>query len=218
VGGATYIFTHGSWQSILEGFPIAFGPVTIRRGVWLPWRVFILPNVEIGEYATLGAGALVSRSIAARTLAVGMPAKSVSGPGGHLKTLDEGARSEILQGIFREYRELLEYDGNTVKNSQIEGEVAGFQVSDKRGRTTRMRAFSRTPPNLVTRPGESLASLNRIPDDLCEQANRVGASWFDLERALASEGNDPFFHETRAFFSRFGIRFGIDNEPTFLDG
>jgi len=71
VGGATYIFTHGSWQSILEGFPIAFGPVTIRRGVWLPWRVFILPNVEIGEYATLGAGALVSRSIAARTLAVG---------------------------------------------------------------------------------------------------------------------------------------------------
>ncbi|MDZ4684350.1 MAG: hypothetical protein SH850_04620 [Planctomycetaceae bacterium] len=147
-----------------------------------------------------------------------MPAKSVSGPGGHLKTLDEDARSEILQGIFREYRELLEYDGNTVKDSQIEGEVAGFQVSDKRGRTTRMRAFVRTPMQLVPLAGESLASLNRIPEGFCEQANRAGASWFDLERELASKGNDPFFHETRAFFSRFGIRFSIDNEPTFLDG
>ena len=79
VGGASYIFTHGSWQPEIDGFPVAFGPVTLKRNVWLPWRVFILPGVTIGEYATIGAGAVVNKSLPAYSLAAGMPAKLSQG-------------------------------------------------------------------------------------------------------------------------------------------
>ena len=75
VGGRSSIFTHGSWQSALEGYPVAFAPVTIGKNVWLPWHVFILPGVEIGDNATVGAGSVVNRSIPAGTLAAGVPAK-----------------------------------------------------------------------------------------------------------------------------------------------
>lgn len=71
VGGASYIFTHGFWQSILEGFPVAFGPVIIKRNVWLPWRVLVLPNVTIGEYSTIAAGAVINKDIPPYSLAGG---------------------------------------------------------------------------------------------------------------------------------------------------
>ncbi|HLG35887.1 MAG TPA: DapH/DapD/GlmU-related protein, partial [Bacteroidia bacterium] len=53
IGGGTYIFTHGSWQDAYEGFPFVYAPVTIKKNAWLPWRVFVMPGVTIGEEATI---------------------------------------------------------------------------------------------------------------------------------------------------------------------
>ena len=59
------------------------GPV-IRKGASIGANATILPGVEIGEGALVAAGAVVTRDVPARTLAVGAPAR--------LRDLPPGAR------------------------------------------------------------------------------------------------------------------------------
>lgn len=74
IGGHGLIFTHGSWANFFRGAPVTFGPVVIEDRVWLPWRVFVMPNVVIGAGAIIGAGSVVTRSVPAEALAAGVPA------------------------------------------------------------------------------------------------------------------------------------------------
>jgi acetyltransferase-like isoleucine patch superfamily enzyme len=102
VGGHGLIFTHGSWANHFLGAPVAFGPVTIEDRVWLPWRVFVMPNVTIGRGAILGAGSVVTKDVEPGVLAAGSPARTVRDRSyaqldaqGLLERM-ESARSEIL--------------------------------------------------------------------------------------------------------------------------
>jgi len=52
-------------------------PVLIKRGCWIGQNVVILPGVTIGEFAIVGANSVVSKSIPARCIAVGAPARVV---------------------------------------------------------------------------------------------------------------------------------------------
>lgn len=102
IGGSNFLFTHGSWQPILDGFPVAFGPITIEDGVWFPWRVFVLPNVHIGKEATLGAGSVVNRDIPARSLAAGVPAKVLRADGDYIKKFTDDEKRNILKDMLLE--------------------------------------------------------------------------------------------------------------------
>lgn len=77
LGGQTLIFCHGSWPNYLEGAPYSRGPVRLGEEVWIPWRVMILPNVEIGSGAVIGAHSLVRGKVPPRALYSGVPAKLV---------------------------------------------------------------------------------------------------------------------------------------------
>jgi maltose O-acetyltransferase len=48
--------------------------ITIGNGVWIGMGAKILPGVTIGENAVIGAGAVVNKSVAANTVAAGVPA------------------------------------------------------------------------------------------------------------------------------------------------
>jgi len=52
-------------------------PVKLRKGCWIGASVVILPGVEIGENAVIGAGSIVTKSIPPRCVAVGNPAKVI---------------------------------------------------------------------------------------------------------------------------------------------
>ncbi len=52
-------------------------PVRIERNVWIGNRVIVLPGVTIGEGAVVGAGAVVTRDVSARTVVAGNPARVV---------------------------------------------------------------------------------------------------------------------------------------------
>jgi acetyltransferase-like isoleucine patch superfamily enzyme len=52
--------------------------VTIGAGAWVGAGVKIIDGVTIGEHAIIGAGAVVNQDVAARTVAVGVPARAVS--------------------------------------------------------------------------------------------------------------------------------------------
>jgi acetyltransferase-like isoleucine patch superfamily enzyme len=61
----------------LRDLETTFKGVRIGKGVWIGANVTILPGVEIGDQAVIGAGAVVNRSIPPRVLAVGVPARVV---------------------------------------------------------------------------------------------------------------------------------------------
>jgi acetyltransferase-like isoleucine patch superfamily enzyme len=52
-------------------------PVRVADGAWLASRVVVLPGVEVGEGAIVGAGAVVTRSVPPHTLVGGVPARLI---------------------------------------------------------------------------------------------------------------------------------------------
>jgi acetyltransferase-like isoleucine patch superfamily enzyme len=54
-----------------------FKPVVIGKGVWIGANVTVLPGVEIGDFAVIGAGSVVMKNIPPRCVALGFPARVV---------------------------------------------------------------------------------------------------------------------------------------------
>ena len=52
-------------------------PIHIKKGAWIGAGASILPGVTIGEYAIVGAGAIVTKDVGDYEVAVGVPAKVV---------------------------------------------------------------------------------------------------------------------------------------------
>lgn len=57
--------------------PMEPRPIAIAANVWLGRGVAVLAGVSIGEGAVIGANAVVSRSVPANAIAVGIPAKTI---------------------------------------------------------------------------------------------------------------------------------------------
>jgi acetyltransferase-like isoleucine patch superfamily enzyme len=53
------------------------GPIVIGKNVWIGAHVTILPGVTIGESAIIAAGAVLTKSVPANTIAGGVPAKKI---------------------------------------------------------------------------------------------------------------------------------------------
>lgn len=74
-------------------------PITLEDNVWLGGSVTVCPGVTIGENSIIGAGAVVTRSIPANSIAVGNPARVI-------KALDPRAPRPIEAasvGVINEY-------------------------------------------------------------------------------------------------------------------
>jgi acetyltransferase-like isoleucine patch superfamily enzyme len=56
--------------------------VILKRGCWVGANSIVLPGVTIGENAVVGAGSVVTRSIGARVVAAGNPARVIGEVGG----------------------------------------------------------------------------------------------------------------------------------------
>jgi len=74
MGRLTNIYTHGAYQSVLKGFPVDFGPITIGNNVWMPGAT-VLPHVTIGDNVVIGVGSLVLKDLPSNCLAAGVPCK-----------------------------------------------------------------------------------------------------------------------------------------------
>ncbi|KCV35936.1 transferase hexapeptide repeat protein [Bordetella bronchiseptica SBL-F6116] len=212
VGGSNYLFTHGSWQSVLDGYPIGFGPITIRKGVWLPWRVFILPNVEIGEYCTIGAGAIINKNIPPRSLAVGAPAKVISENGAYLKAVTREGKQDIVRNILAEFAEFLTYEGKpSTVHSDEHSVVITVENTGSRPQVVRFALNAEDVEN-TARDATAILSFDTIPDGVRAELGSRNMTWFDLESTECTFGTSPLFHDIRNYFSRFGVRFAISGE------
>jgi len=52
-------------------------PVTLKKGCWIGANAVLLPGVTIGENSVIGAGSVVTKSIPAKVVAAGCPAKVI---------------------------------------------------------------------------------------------------------------------------------------------
>lgn len=52
-------------------------PIVIGRNVWIGANAIILPGVQIGDHAVIGAGAVVTKDVAKNCIVAGNPAKVI---------------------------------------------------------------------------------------------------------------------------------------------
>jgi acetyltransferase-like isoleucine patch superfamily enzyme len=215
IGGSSYIFTHGIWQPVIEGFPMQHGPVTLRKGVWLPWRVFILPNVEIGEYATIGAASVVTKNIPPRSLAVGSPAKVIKTGDEyiHPKSFDE--KHTFMLKVVSEFGEWLTYNNYTVATTPVEDGlmlVASwkregiFQSKVDRWRVLYKKTIS-TSESAAN--ADIVISLAPLPDEVAQKIRQSKLNWFDIGRNICSKPMNPVSTEFKDYMGRYGTYFEI---------
>lgn len=202
VGGRSSIFTHGSWQSELEGFPVTFAPVTIGENVWLPWHVFILPGVEIGDNATVGGGSLVNRSLPARSLSAGVPAKVLRTSEEWPKRIEPDEQWAKARAMVDQLAGVLVDNGVRVVAERETPDLVELGVLHHGGRDSMVLARD----SGYVESGDGLAIvLHGLPDDtsrpwLALLARKKGGR----PTALAAEAED--------FIGRYGIRFAPIDE------
>lgn len=119
IGGHCLLFTHGSWLSQLDGFPVAFAPITIGDRVWLPWRVFIMPGVSIGDEVVIGANSLISKDLPSNVLAAGSPAKVLIE--NYPNSISEEKRSNIFNNIINDFINYIRFNNYNVTSSETNG-------------------------------------------------------------------------------------------------
>ena len=60
----------------IRDLPLIGAPIEIGSAVWIGERAVILKGVTIGDCAIIGAGAVVTRSVPAGHVALGVPART----------------------------------------------------------------------------------------------------------------------------------------------
>lgn len=108
VGGSSYLFTHGRWLSKLDGFPVSFGDIIIGDDVWIPWRCFIMPGVNIGSRTIIAACSVVTKNVPDGALAAGAPARIVRDKSNI--DMDDEQRIRVLREISQSFAEKLKCD------------------------------------------------------------------------------------------------------------
>ncbi|MDX2173143.1 MAG: hypothetical protein SFY56_08490 [Bacteroidota bacterium] len=198
IGGHCLLFTHGSWNSVLEGYPVKFAPITIGKKVWLPWRVFVMPGITIGDGAVIGADSLITKDVPANALAAGTPAKIVKE--NIAKSLSEKEHSEIMENLFSEFTAYLKHHQFTVeKKIEQDGFELLLKSKDKVAYVFYGNNFLAInnavslDSILVLRNGKPNLNSNFNMVISIEEKERIGSS--DVGEELVT------------FFSRYGIRF-----------
>jgi acetyltransferase-like isoleucine patch superfamily enzyme len=83
IGAHCYLIGGGDYNTDRLDIPIAqqgvkvMGGLRVERGVWLGAHVTVLGGLTVGADSIIGAGAVVTESIPARSIAVGVPARVI---------------------------------------------------------------------------------------------------------------------------------------------
>jgi acetyltransferase-like isoleucine patch superfamily enzyme len=197
VGGHTLIFTHGVWPNYLNGGPVSYGPVKIKNNVWLPWRVFILPNVTIEENTIVGANSLVNKSFPKNTLIGGNPAKILK-ENVHIE-LDESERTKRFETILIDFSNYINFKFK-IKSSIVNGQL---HFSD-------FKIVLDTMNNL--QKGDMLFILNAsFSSDEIQYLIKKGISVVNnRSQTVVLSGNNKILKNFISFVRGYGIRLYIN--------
>jgi acetyltransferase-like isoleucine patch superfamily enzyme len=74
VSPGAFILTHDSSRHYISGEAVRSGPTVLRENSYVGAGAIVLPGVEVGRCAIIGAGAVVTRNVPDNGMAVGNPA------------------------------------------------------------------------------------------------------------------------------------------------
>ncbi len=210
IGGSNFLFTHGTWQPVLEGFPVAFGPITIEDGVWFPWRVFVLPNVHIGKEATIGAGSVINRDIPARSLAAGVPAKILRKDEEYIKRYTDSEKREILKDMLVELVGYLRIEDWMVTDPVLEDAYAKTTFRTPRGPSSKednhvVFMFEDKKEIWETiKERTFVITLFPMNQERVHSIELAGSWWFDLANSTWGGSRTKVSLVINAWLSRYG--------------
>jgi acetyltransferase-like isoleucine patch superfamily enzyme len=200
VGGRSSIFTHGSWQSVMRGYPVAYEPISIGNEVWLAWHVFVIPGVVIGDGATIGAGSVVNRSIPAGVLAAGVPARVLREGDSWPRSIDDDRRWSLCRDVTMLMSAYFGEKGAPVR--VVEDTPDRIQLALAVDGQQRDIEIVRDP---ASAQGSDLLVSLRLPADDRLAGRRTCLGLVDKRRAGQ---RDALSREVESFWGRYGVRFG----------
>ena len=198
IGGHCLLFTHGSWSSVLEGFPVKFAPITIGKKVWLPWRVFVMPGVTIGDGVVVGADSLLNKDIPAHSLVAGSPAKIIKSD--FPTALNDAESRQITDDIFIDFINYLKHHQFKVSQNNVDN---GFELDISDGSNN---AFLKLADKYTYTT--SLISKDSIL--ILRQGKLKTSAGYTMMISLGEKeriGTSNVGEELVSFLSRYGVRF-----------
>lgn len=200
IGGHSLLFTHGSWSSAIDGYPVNFAPIKIGKNVWLPWRVFIMPGITIGDNSIIGANSLVNINIPKNSVAAGSPAKIIIK--NYNFPISEKKRKEIIDNIFRDYKGYLEFHKFIIN---VNEDNSGFIWKIRKGKEN-YNIIYKTNNSLMENKDISTDSI--LISDYSEDIKNLKLIYkmvIDL-RDKKRTGTSDIGEETVKYFTRYGIK------------
>ena len=80
IGAGSYLYTHGCFLPVTEGYRATFGPIHIKSKVWISMRATIGPGVTVEEGSLVMPGTVLVESVSSKRLVAGDPAKRINLP------------------------------------------------------------------------------------------------------------------------------------------
>lgn len=207
IGGETKIFTHGSWQSMSDGYPCTYAPVTIGNNVWINWNVFILPDVTIGDGAMVTAGSIVTKSVGAKCLAGGNPATVKIPQGMYPREIDSSEKTEIIRYILNEFIKFLRSNSLEVQTGASDG-GEWIRVKNKPNNEYSVYYYVSqsgfSPGNIPH--GAAVLLSEPVPDEIIMKllARKIMVLRLD---AMSRYGTNAIGEETVDFLLKYGLKF-----------
>lgn len=200
IGGHCLLFTHGSWNSQLEGYPVQFAPIHIGSKVWLPWRVFVMPGVKIGDGSVIGAGSLVTSTVPPHSLAAGSPAKVLRE--NYPATPADADKRQMILNILGEFSEWLTWSGFSITKR----EASDGCILEIRGRKNGTVVFRDSWTGEKAERNAVLMLFRGNEQDITG-AQKAGFRMVLVVETPLRRGGCDSGEELVSFCSRYGLRF-----------
>jgi acetyltransferase-like isoleucine patch superfamily enzyme len=200
IGGHCLLFTHGSWSPITDGYPVTFAPIKLADKVWLPWRVFVMPGVEIGEGSVIGANSLVSKNVPPHCLVAGSPAKIIKED--YPEKPDNEKLEKIVQMMVNEFKNHLCSHGYKVdlRKTDTDNGESIFRVTRKQAKYA-MKLSAGVPS--VDQSIDTYVCVSGSHFNVAGLSGNMIIGLYDRVRFGSTELGEEFV----AFVSRYGMRF-----------
>ncbi|TAH37982.1 MAG: acyltransferase [Bacteroidetes bacterium] len=201
IGGHCLLFTHGSWNSQLEGFPVKFAPIHLGKKVWLPWRVFIMPGVTVGDNVVVGANSMLNSDLPSNCIAAGSPAKIIKENVPTQPAKNE--KDKVLKNIFDEFFNYLRYEDFTC---DVQAEDNGF-IATIQGKRSGAIHYVLSPLMHIKGDSGSVVIFDSATPAILQEAIESGYGMAVSINNGMRIGSNASGEELLAFFSRYGVRF-----------
>lgn len=181
IGGHCIIFTHGAWQSEFDGYPVKYEDIIIGNNVWLPWRVFVMPGITIGDNTTIGANSLVNKNLPEGVLAAGNPIKVLRTNDQYPPKMTVEDKKKVVNNVVNEYIQELEYH-NLIVNTNKQTDYWVLSIKKGSQKHTLVYCINNCDyvDNFLFRPNVALLTITPLKANLKAKISSSKSMLLDL--------------------------------------